>query len=198
MSINIRLFTLADSDRIGEILADGWARAYGSFMPAGILAPRANRAARRAELREFLAKEVDAEIEALLVAEELHEVIGFIHVILGDKADLGTGGYVSPLYVDAKAEKHGIGRLLLAQGAQWLSQKTDGSIAIAAFKDNPFHPFYAHLGGETAKVQDVQIEDFAFQSIVYLWPDAAALLKSATKVGAGGGARTRMPIGEGF
>ncbi len=198
MEANIRPFTLADSDRIGEILADGWARAYGSFMPAGILAPRSNRTARRAELREFLTTEFDTETEALFVAEVSGDVIGFIHVILGDKAGLGTGGYVSLIYVDAEVEKHGIGRLLLAQGAGWLAQKTDGCIAIAAFSDNPFHPFYAHLGGEIAKVQNVQIEDFACQSIVYLWPDAATLLKSAAKDGAGGGARTRMPIGEGF
>ncbi len=198
MPAHIRPFTLADSDRIGEILADGWARAYGGFMPANVLAPRADRASRRAELHEFLSTDFGPATEALFVSEIAGAITGFVHVVLGDKADLGTGGYVSLLYVDAESGGGGHGRALLAKGADWLAHHTDGPIAIAAFKDNPFHPFYAHLGGTVAKVQDVKIDGFACQSIVYLWPDAEALLRSALEGGAGGGARTRMPIGEGF
>jgi GNAT superfamily N-acetyltransferase len=198
MNSHIRPFTLADSDRIGEILADGWAQAYGGFMPANVLAPRADRALRRAELHDFLSTDFDPSTEAIFVSEIAGAITGFVHVVLGDKADLGTGGYVSLLYVDAKSGGRGQGRALLAKGAGWLTLRTDGTIAIAAFKDNPFHSFYAHLGGAIAKVQDVRIDGFACQSIVYLWPNAGALQRSTLESGAGGGARTRMPIGEGF
>ena len=181
MTAVVRPFTLADSDRIGEILADGWVRAYGPFMPAAILAPRADRSARRAELHEFLSTEFAPATEALFVAEATGTITGFVHVILGDKAELGAGGYVSLLYVDAEAGGKGVGRSLLAKGADWLSQNTSAPIAIAAFRDNPFHPFYAHLGGKLAKVQDVRIEDFACQSLIYLWPDAKTLRNAALK-----------------
>lgn len=179
MPAHIRPFTLADSDRIGEILADGWARAYGGFIPANVLAPRADRALRRAELHDFLSTDFDPSSEAVFVSEIAGVITGFVHVVLGDKADLGTGGYVSLIYIDAQAGGRGHGRALLAKGAEWLARHTSGPIAIAAFKDNPFHPFYAHLGGSIAKVQDVKIDDFACQSVIYLWPDADALLKSA-------------------
>lgn len=179
MDINLRPFVLADSDGIADTLADGWARAYGHFLPAEILAPRADRKLRRPELLEFLRDEFDPASEALYVAEEAGAVVGFIHVCLGDKADLGAGGYVSLLYVNADRGGKGLGRQLLAEGAAWLAARTGGPIAIAAFKDNPYHPFYAHLGGIIAKVQDVSIADFACQSVVYLWPDADALRQAA-------------------
>lgn len=171
---------LTDSDRIAEILADGWARAYGGFLPAHILAPRADRAARREELRAFMADEFDPETEAMLVAEYGEKVVGFVHAMLGNKADLGTGGQISLLYVEADMEGHGIGRALLAEAADWLRGKTAGSIAIAAFKDNPYHPFYAHMGGELVKTVDVRVGDFPCQSLIYLWPSAAALRRSAS------------------
>ena len=177
--MHIRPATIADSDAIADILADGWARAYAGFMPPHILSPRADHAKRRAELREFIADEFNPDEEALLVAEGSGAVLGFIHLVLGDKRELGAGGFVSLLYVQEAASGKGIGRRLLAEGAGWLAAKTDGSIAIAAFESNPFHPFYAHLGGEVAKINAVQIEDFPCNSLVYLWPTAKALEQAA-------------------
>ncbi len=175
MSCIIRPATLADSDRLAEILADGWARAYSSFMPAHIVKPRSDRAARRVELREFVADEFDPATESLFVHDRNGHVDGFVHAVLGDKNDLGTGGYVSLLYVDAGAERRGLGRSLLAEAADWLSARTDLPIAIVAFEDNPFHPFYAHIGGRLAKTTEVKIEDFTCRSVSYLWDNATAL-----------------------
>lgn len=180
MQISFRPATLSDSDAIADILADGWARAYSGFMPAEILAPRADRELRRKEIAAFMAEDFDPAQEALLVAEADDAIVGFVHCMLGDKADLGTGGHINLIYVSETASGQGIGKRLLAAGANWLAAHTAGTIAIAAYEDNPFHPFYAHLGGDPAKAVPVRIGDFECRSIVYLWPSAGALERQAS------------------
>ena len=179
MQTVIRPATLPDADAIADILADGWSRAYSGFMPPEILAPRADRQRRRREIAAFMSEDFDPAQEALFVAEARQEVVGFIHCMLGDKADLGTGGYVSLIYVREGASGQGVGRRLLVEGASWLARHTDAPIAVAAYEDNPFHRFYAHLGGQCAKTLPVHIEKFACRSIVYLWPSPADLGRSA-------------------
>jgi Acetyltransferase (GNAT) family. len=179
MQLHIRQANLSDANDIADILADGWARAYSGFMPAEILAPRADRDLRRKEIAAFMAEDLDPAREALFVAEDRHEVAGFVHCMLGDKADLGAGGHINLIYVREIASGRGIGRRLLTEGADWLADHTRDPIAIAAYEDNPFHPFYAHLGSQLAKTIPVRIGEFECRSVIYLWPSPLALARQA-------------------
>jgi len=100
-----------DADRIAEILAAGWKQAYSHFMPASFLEPRIDPAYRKAEVAEWLDDEFAPNDEAIFVAEEAREVVGFIHMALGDKGGVGAVGHVNLLYVDPAQQRRGVGRL---------------------------------------------------------------------------------------
>ncbi len=170
-----------DSDQIAEILARGWAEAYSGFLPADVLRPRIDVVARQAEMRAFLAAEFDPGAEAMFVADAGSELAGFAHAILGDKAGLGAVGQVGLLYVRSGYQGKGVGRRLLGAAAGWIADRASGPLAIGAFAENPFHRFYAHLGGEIAARAPVEVSGHQTESVVYLWPDAAALAAAVTR-----------------
>lgn len=172
----IRPHRRSDADRIAELLADGWRDAYAEFMPAEYLARQADRARRRAEIAEWLDDEFDATTEAIFIAEEPDDIVGFIHMELGDKGDLGATGVVNLLYVDATRHGRGIGRALMAAGANWLLDTQPGPLALSAFKLNPHRAFYTTLGGaESAEVRHI-VAGTELVSVLYRWADPAVLL----------------------
>ena len=179
--MRIRPHVPGDSDQIAEILARGWAEANSGFLPTEVLAPRIDVAARQAEMRAFLADEFDPGAEAMFVADAGSELAGFAHAILGDKGGLGAVGQIGLLYVRSAYQGQGVGRRLLGAAAGWISERASGPLAIGAFAENPFHRFYAHLGGEIAARVPVEVAGHKTGSVIYLWPDAAALAAAATR-----------------
>lgn len=172
----IRPHLRSDADRIAEILAAGWKQSYSHFMPDAFLAPRIDPAWRRAEVAGWLDEDFDPANEAIFVAEIDRALIGFIHMELGDKGDLGATGIVNLLYVDAAAQKRGAGRRLMARGAQWLLDRKPGPLVLSAFDGNPSRFAYDAMGGIPAKraISDVYGEPIG--SVLYLWPDPTVLI----------------------
>lgn len=177
--VTIRPHKPADAAAIGVILADGWKQAYSAFMPAERLKTHADRSYRIAEIGEFLANDFDPEQEAVFVAETGGALRGFIHLVLEDKAELGAEGSINLLYVDQAAQGQGIGRALLGAAAQWFAARTTGPIAVSAFAENPFGSFYAHVGARETLRRSHDVAGTAIESVIYLWPDAAALARGA-------------------
>ncbi len=173
----IRPHRRTDADRIAELLADGWRDAYAAFMPAEYLARQSDRARRRAEIAEWLDGEFDATTEAIFVAEEQDDVLGFVHMELGDKGDFGATGVVNLLYVDTTRHGHGIGRSLMAAGARWLLDIRPGPLALSAFKLNPHRGFYGALGGTEALEVTHVVAGTELVSVLYRWADPAVLFQ---------------------
>ena len=172
----IRSHRRADADRIAEILAAGWKQAYSHFMPASFLSPRIDPAHRRAEIAEWLDDEFVPDEEAIFVAESDGAVAGFIHMVLGDKGDVGAAGHVSLLYIDPSQQRLGAGRALMAQGARWLIDRQAGPLALSAFADNPHRFAYDAMGGTTAKRLQPVIDGMEVETVIYLWPDPVVLI----------------------
>lgn len=164
-----------DADRIAEILAAGWKQAYSHFMPASFLEPRIDPAYRKAEVADWLDDEFAPNDEAIFVAEEAREVVGFIHMALGDKGGVGAVGHVNLLYVDPAQQRRGAGRALMAAGAQWLTGKVSGQLALSAFADNPWRHAYDAMRGIEAKRLKPVIDGAEVETVIYLWPDPAVL-----------------------
>lgn len=177
----IRAYTLADSDAIADILADGWQAAYGGFMPAEIVAPRADRTARRVEIQAFLTGEFDPRTEHILVFED-EAVDGFVHIVLEDKAELGAEAHINLLYVTPNKFGSGIGKQLMVAAAAWLDERVSGAIVLSAYALNPYQGFYARIGGSVVRTAAFQFEGKQLDVVYYQWPDAKSL-----RAGASGG-----------
>lgn len=171
----IRPHRRADGDAIADILAAGWKQAYSHFMPPGFLAPRIDPAYRRAEVAEWLDDEFEPDNEAVFVAEADGVVLGFIHMVLGDKGDVGATGHVSLLYVDPAQQRRGIGRALLAEGVRWLAATAPGPLALSAFADNPHRFAYEALGGVEMKRLRPVLDGTEVETVIYLWSDPSVL-----------------------
>lgn len=173
----IRPHNRADSDRIAEILAAGWKQSYSHFMPQAFLLPRINPEQRKAEIAGWLDEDFGEEgPEAIFVAEENGEILGFIHMELGDKGGLGASGIVNLLYVDPPAQKRGIGKQLMAVGVRWLLDTKPGPLALSAFIGNQNRFAYNALGGVEAKRVVSKIYDEDIESALYFWADPKVLL----------------------
>ena len=173
----IRPHRRTDSDRIAEIIAAGWKQSYSHFMPAEFLLPRIDPDRRKAEIAEWLDDDFGKEgPEALFVADDAGEVLGFIHMELGDKGELGATGIVNLLYVDPRAQKRGIGRQLMAAGVDWLLATAPGPLVLSAFIDNPSRHAYAAMGGAEAKRIVSTISGEQIESALYFWADPKVLL----------------------
>ncbi|RYE07569.1 MAG: GNAT family N-acetyltransferase [Hyphomicrobiales bacterium] len=165
-----------DADRIAEILAAGWQQSYSHFMPAPFLLPRIDPARRKIEIAEWLDDDFNPAAEALFVAEDGGNILGFIHMELGDKGELGATGIVNLLYVDPPAQQRGIGRRLLAAGVRWHQEQAPGPLVLSAFVNNPSRFAYDALGGVEAKRVVSQVHDEPIESALYLWADPGVLL----------------------
>jgi GNAT superfamily N-acetyltransferase len=172
----IRSHTRADADRIADILAAGWKQAYSHFMPPSFLTRRIDPAYRRAEIAEWLDDDFEPDSEALFVADDAGTIAGFIHMVLGDKGDVGASGHVNLLYVDSTQQRRGIGRALLAEGIRWLIATAPGPLALSAFADNPWRLAYNRLGGLEAKRLRPTIDGAEVETVIYLWPDPSVLV----------------------
>ena len=164
-----------DADRIAEILADGWRDTYAEIVPVEHLAYQSDRVRRRGEIAAWLDDFHDG-AEAIFVAERDGKVVGFIHMELGNKADLGSSGYVNLLYIDRVAHGQGIGRQLMSAGATWLIENAPGPLVLSAFELNPYRAFYAALGGREVKRVLNDIPGAKVWSVLYLWPDPSVLV----------------------
>jgi GNAT superfamily N-acetyltransferase len=172
----IRPHRREDADRIAEILADGWRDTYAAIVPAEYLAYQADRVRRRAEIAHWLDDFRDD--EAIFVAEQDSKVVGFIHMCLGNKAGLGSAGYVNLLYIDKAAHGRGTGRKLMSAGARWLVETEPGPLVLSAFERNPHRAFYAALDGLEVKRVLNDIPGATVWSVLYRWDDPSVLVSS--------------------
>lgn len=172
----IRPHQRADADRIAEILAAGWKQSYSHFMPAPFLLPRIDPAQRKVEIAGWLDEDFDPTAEAIFVADDDGTILGFIHMELGDKGELGASGIVNLLYVDPPAQRRGIARQLMAAGAGWLLATAPGPLVLSAFIENPSRGAYAAMGGLEAKRTTSAISGETIESALYLWADPKVLL----------------------
>jgi GNAT superfamily N-acetyltransferase len=170
----IRPWNAADIPAVARILAAGWHQAYAGFMPEAVLAARADPTYRAQELSRWLEQDFDNTKEALLIAETEDGIGGFVTVRLGDKADLGTVGFVPLLYVAPEAQRRGLGARLLLAGLDWIAARASGALAISAFAQNPYRGFYEAIGGIVAKTVTADVDGHPFEVIQYYWPSLEA------------------------
>jgi GNAT superfamily N-acetyltransferase len=168
-----------DADSIAWLHADSWRRHYRgayaeAFLDGDVLADRRTVWRQRLE-----APVVEA---ATLVAEEGGELLGFVHVVLGD--DPMWGSLVDNLHVTSARQRGGIGTGLLSEAASVVTGRGQGGLYLWVLEQNTAaQAFYVARGGECvgrARVEPpggiprrLNGSPAAFR---YVWRDPSALL----------------------
>lgn len=171
---SVRSATYGDALAIAEVQVALWHIAYRGILPDAVIAEI--RVPDRQERWEDImnAYEVSGR-GAVFVAEKEGRVVGFLSC--GDQRDEELAprfpAEISALYVEA--QRQGIGRALMAAGAQWLIELGHDAGALWVFSDNlPARRFYEALGG-TVLVERSYDEAREIDHLAYGWTSLSDL-----------------------
>jgi len=153
-SITLRRAGSDDWAVVAAIHAASWRSVYRGIYPDAYLdeeAPEERRAFWRAALAEM-----DPELDAVFLAEEGGEAIGF--ACLQREAE-AAGPLLDNLHMLPERTGEGIGRRLIRAAAAWLvSKEPEAALQLGVWKDNvAARRFYARLGGR-------EVEEFALET----------------------------------
>ncbi|HEX8572646.1 MAG TPA: GNAT family N-acetyltransferase [Allosphingosinicella sp.] len=143
--ISIRRAGPGDWAAVAAIHAASWRSAYRGIYPDSYLDQEAEEE-RLGFWRRALA-EWDPELDAVFLAEEAGEAVGF--ACLRRTAEAG-GPMLDNLHVLPERKGEGIGRRLIAAAAGWLvAKQPEAALQLGVWKRNlAARQFYARLGGQ--------------------------------------------------
>lgn len=151
-SIILRRAGQDDWPAVAAIHAASWRSAYRGIYPDSYLDEEVPEE-RRAYWRDALAA-MDSELDAVFLAEEADEAIGF--ACLRRKAE-AAGPLLDNLHVLPERKGEGTGRRLIAAAAGWLVGRESGAaLQLVVWSDNRrARAFYARLGGREVETFEV-------------------------------------------
>ncbi|MGX9966606.1 N-acetyltransferase family protein [Roseomonas sp. F4] len=174
----IRPATLADAPAIGEMHAEAWTETYPGLVPDELLTEMTDPARRRAAWARNLATPLLP--GGTLVAEEAGAILGFISVCAARDPALGASGEVSGLYLLRRAQGRGLGRALLAAGAEVLLQAGHADAGAWALDGNlRARAFYAATGAKPGTSQIGWHGDVAIAETARVWADLHGVTRRA-------------------
>ncbi|MBU8544346.1 MULTISPECIES: GNAT family N-acetyltransferase [Roseomonadaceae] len=166
----IRPASTADAPAIGDMHAQSWTETYPGLVPEVLLAEMTDPAGRRAAWARNLAAPLLP--GSTLVAEEAGAILGFISVCAARDPALGAGGEVSGLYLLRRAQGRGLGRALLAAGAEVLLRAGHADAGAWALDKNlRARAFYAATGAIPRTSQIGWHGDVAIAETAWVWAD---------------------------
>lgn len=170
----IRDARLSDVSAIAIVHVDTWLSTYRGVVPDqhldGLSYERAERAT-----RSRLSEPEDGAFT--LVAElEKEGVVGFAAAGPAREPEAATTGEVYAVYVLARHQGQGIGRVLMQHAVKRLAAAGMRSMIVWVLKDNPARGFYARLGGSPKGTQRVTIGGCELKEIAYSWDDTSMML----------------------
>jgi GNAT superfamily N-acetyltransferase len=172
----IRPATRADAPALGEMHAQSWTETYPGLVPEELLVEMSDPARRRAAWARNLAEPLLP--GGVLLALEDGAVLGFIAVCRARDAALGTAGEVAALYLLRRAQRRGLGRALLGEGARVLLDAGCADAAAWVLDGNaPARAFYRATGAVEGAQQVGYRGDIAIPETAFRWGDLAALLR---------------------
>jgi len=168
--ITIRVARPADLEAVGRVHVDVWRHAYRGVVPPSFL-DRMDPAVSAERFRKRLSDPK----QAFWVALAGEDVVGFASGGPNRLEDFDADAEIYTLYVSPLWQGRGIGRRLVGQLADWFIQQGHQSVAVVAFRDNPWRRFYERLGGIVVGEKTFEIDGVALPEVVYRWPDVEDL-----------------------
>ena len=172
--IVIRNARSRDVPSIARIHIDMWRVAYAELLPPDFLR---NLSYSRSRLQwEAL---IERHSGVLLVAESNEDgVVAFAAGGAERTKAFDVDGELMALYVLSSHHGNGIGRALVRRMAQELEANGRSGMVVWVLSDNPARSFYAHLGGEPAGKQRLEIGKQSIPEEAYVFRDLRKLSTS--------------------
>lgn len=157
-----------DAEAIGQVHVVSWRETYTGIMPERVLA-RLSVEARSRMWRTMLDR--PAQASAVFVAEDDEgEVVGFASCGPQRTPTLDFAGEYYALYVLAAAQRHGIGRTLMAAMSNHLSRSGLVSASLWVVRENARAVrFYERFGGIAVATQEERRDGYVLSEVAYGW-----------------------------
>ena len=172
-AVTIRPALAGDARAIAEVHVSSWQSTYRDVIPQPYLdALQVEEFADRWQPR--LQGESDM---CIRVAEREGQVCGFA---AGGPARPGPAGFAGELYaiyLQAGAQRRGLGAQLLRSVAQELATTGLGGMFVWVLEENASRRFYERMGGTPAGQESVEIGGAQLLQVAYGWPDLRASLR---------------------
>ena len=176
--IGIRHARAEDAFAIAHVHVETWRATYPTLLPHDYLAKHLSIDTRAIYWQRTL--QSDGANEAVFVAAEGHDVVGFCSVGAARKAPKdGAGrkwGEVFTLYVLPDWHEQGIGRMLLANGFAELIERGFASALLWVVAGNPSRFFYEAMGGQAIGSDVEKFAGARIEEICYAWADLPAAM----------------------
>lgn len=166
-----------DAPAIARVHVDTWRTTYEGIVPDEHLA-NLNLDLCREKWVEHLSNRQSG--ERTYVAEDASgNVVAFVSGGVPHEPLEDCDGEIYNLYVLKPFQSMGIGRVLLAQIAQYLANKGCSSMVLWVLKENPACRFYERLGGTPVAEKIIEIGGKPPADVAYLWRDLAPFIRDA-------------------
>jgi phosphoribosylanthranilate isomerase len=167
----LRRATSEDADALARVHVQAWREAYAGQIPDAVLSGL--DVAKRATMwRAAMARTVQMQL-AILDGE----IVGFGASRAQPDPSLPFAGEISAIYVLRKAQRRGLGRVLMAAMARDLVEQGLPSASLWVLETNTSaQQFYQALGGREVTRREQQRDGFSSVGVAYGWDDLTALL----------------------
>jgi len=170
----VRPARVEDADAIGWVSVTAWRETYAGIMPEDYLASLSTQQ-RAGVFRERILQLPPK--QAIFVALDQDDVVGFGVSGPTREAELGTDGEIFAVNIVDAAKRKGLGlRLMMAMAGALVRSGFAGAGLWVIEANAPARRFYEVLGGREATRKDQQFGDRTLVELGYVWPSAAALL----------------------
>lgn len=170
----VRAATVGDAAAVARVHVDSWRATYRGIVPQAHL-DGLRYADREASWRRQLTAGCDGPFT--LVAEDTAgEVFGFASAGRERSGDLAHPGELWAIYLLQPAQRHGVGRALVAAAAEKLAQRGMTAMLLWVLAENRnARGFYERLGGSVVRQRAILIGGVPLDEVAYGWVDTAAL-----------------------
>jgi GNAT superfamily N-acetyltransferase len=162
----IRPARLADAEGIARAHTASWQTSYRGLLPDAVLA-RIDADQRTASWRRTLQ---DRSVLTLVAYDTTHhDVVGFCDAGR-TRGNTTYAAEVYRIYLEHHAKRHGLGREMFEQVADWLRGQQLHSLIIWVLDGNHHaRRFYEAMGGRAASRMSSMVSGFPVTELSYVW-----------------------------
>jgi GNAT superfamily N-acetyltransferase len=162
-----------DAPAIARVHVESWRTTYRGIFPQGLL-DGLSIEDRARSWNDALANP-PARFVALVACDETGQVVGFAAGGAERTGRLACDGELHAIYLLERAQRQGLGTLLIRRFARELHSLGFNSMAVWVLARNPSRKFYEALGASVITEQQIERSGESYIEIAYGWSDLKRL-----------------------